>query len=88
MSVAPHDSEASHFDDQEGLNLTPPREGFELYQHKDADQMRTKHWHGYYWAKPTKEGDYEIRSVPFMLGEHSVPESVFRRRVSRSTTRR
>ena len=38
--------------------------------------MRTKNWHGYYWAKQTEEGDYEIRSVPSALGERSVPGGV------------
>jgi hypothetical protein len=38
--------------------------------------MRTKNWHGYYWARRTGEGDYEIRSVPSTLGEHSVPGGV------------
>jgi hypothetical protein len=35
--------------------------------------MRTKGWHGYYWAKLTERGDYEIRGVPSTLGEHSRP---------------
>ena len=38
--------------------------------------MRTKNWRGYYWAKRTEQGNYEIRSVPFSLGEHSVPGGV------------
>jgi hypothetical protein len=36
----------------------------------------TKNWYGYYWARRTEEGDYEIRSVPSTLGEHSVPGGV------------
>jgi hypothetical protein len=68
--------EPSLFDDEEGPDLTPPGEGFELYRHKNADEMRTKKWHGCYWARRTEEGDYEIRSVPSMLGEHSVPGGV------------
>ena len=65
------------FDDEgKGLNLAPPDEGFELYRHKDAEKMRTKGWHGYYWARRTEQGDYEIRSVPSSLGEHSVPGGV------------
>jgi hypothetical protein len=71
--MTPHDDEPSLFDDQEEPNLIPPGEGFELYRHKDADKMRIRNWHGYYWARRTEEGDYEIRSVPSMLGEHSVP---------------
>lgn len=74
--MAPPDSEASHFDDREGLDLTPPGEGFELYRHKDAEKMRTRNWHGYYGARRTQQGDYEIRSVPASLGEHSAPGGV------------
>ena len=52
----------------EGLTL--PAESFELYRHKDAQKMRTKYWHGYYWAKRNESGDYEIRAgvvATFML---------------------
>jgi hypothetical protein len=45
------------FDDKEGSDLTPPEEGFEHYQHKDAKKMRTRTWHGYYWARLTEKGD-------------------------------
>ncbi len=69
--MAPRDNEPPLFDDEDGTGLTPPGEGFELYRHKDADKMTTKGWHGYYWARRTEEGDYEIRSVPSSLGEHS-----------------
>jgi len=41
--------------------------------------MRTKGWHGYYWARLTEQGDYEIRGVPSSLGEHSWPGGVFPR---------
>jgi hypothetical protein len=75
--MAPRDNEPSLVDDEEGPDLTPPGEGFELYRHKDADKMRTKGWHGYYWARRTEEGDYEIRSVTSTLGEHSVPGGIF-----------
>jgi hypothetical protein len=61
-----------HGDDDVVLGRLPPEDGFELYRYKIADQMRTRNWHGYYWARRTEEGDYEIRSVPSMLGEHSV----------------
>jgi hypothetical protein len=74
--VTPYNNEPSLFDDREGPDLTPPGEGFELYRHKRADNIETKNWHGYYWARRTEEGDYEIRSVPSMLGEHSVPGGV------------
>jgi hypothetical protein len=59
------------FDDEEGPDLAPPEEGYELYRHKDVERMKTKNWRGYYWARRTEEGDYEIRSVPSSLGEHS-----------------
>ena len=75
--MAPRDNEPSLFDDQEEPDLTPPGEDFELYRHKDADKMRTKGWHGYYWARPTEQSDYEIRSVPSMLGEYSRPGGIF-----------
>ena len=74
--MAPRDNEPSLFDDEEGPDLTPPGESFELYRHKNADMMRTKGWHGYYWARRTEEGDYEIRSVPSTLGEHSLPGGI------------
>jgi hypothetical protein len=77
--VPPRDNEPSLFDDQEGPDLIPQGEDFQLYRHKDADKMRTKGWHGYYWARLTEQGDYEIRSVPSMLGEHSVPGGVMPR---------
>jgi hypothetical protein len=54
----------------------PPQEGFELYRHRNADAMRTRDWHGYYWARRTATGDYEIRSVPASLGEPSAPGGV------------
>ena len=38
--------------------------------------MKTKNWHGYYWARRTQQGDYEIRSVPSSLGERSVPGGI------------
>jgi hypothetical protein len=59
------------FDDEEGPDLAPPGEGYELYRHNDAERIKAKNWHGYYWARRTEEGDYEIRSVPSSLGEHS-----------------
>jgi len=55
----------------------PPGEGYGLYRHKKPEEMKTKNWHGYYWARPSAEGDYEIRSVPTSLGEPSVPGGVF-----------
>ena len=75
--MAPRGNHPSAHDDQEGPDLTPPGEGFELYRHKDAHKMRTKNWHGYYWARRTEAGDYEIRSVPSSLGEHSAQGGIF-----------
>ena len=68
--------EPSLFDDQNDADLRPPAEGFQLYRHRYADEMTTKGWHGYYWARRTLEGNYEIRSLPSSLGEHSVPGGV------------
>ena len=65
-----------HGDDDVVSERLPPEGGFKLYQHKNAEKMRTKNWHGYYWARRTGEGDYEIRSVLSSLGEHSVPGGV------------
>jgi hypothetical protein len=56
-------SHSSIHDAEEGRDLTPPAEGFELYRYKDAEKMRTKGWHGYYWAKRTEGGDYEILAL-------------------------
>ena len=77
--MAPRDNEPSLLDDQEGPDLSSPGEGFELYRHKNADKMRTKGWHGYYWARLTEQGDYEIRGVPSTLGEHSRLGGIFPR---------
>ena len=66
-----------HGDDDVILEWVPPEDGFDLYLYKNAEKMRTKTWHGYYWARSTAEGDYEIRSVPSMLGEHSMPGGIF-----------
>jgi hypothetical protein len=64
-------------DDDVVLGRLPPGGGFELYRYEDAEMMRTKKWHGYYRARRTGTGDYEIRSVPSTLGEHRVPGGVF-----------
>ena len=66
-------------DDEEGPDLTPPGVGFELYRHREADEIGTKSWHGYYWVRRTDGGDYEIRTVPVSLGEPSVPGGIFPR---------
>jgi hypothetical protein len=59
-------------DDDVVLEGIWPEGGFELYRYKNAAKMRTKNWHGYYWSRQTEQGDYEIRTVPSTLGEHSV----------------
>lgn len=64
-------------DDWEGLDPIPPESGYELYRHKNAGEMETKNWHGHYWARQNEEGDYEVRSVPTSLGEHSAPGGTF-----------
>ena len=61
----------------EGLDLTPPEGGYELYGHKKAGAMNTKNWHGFYWARRNEEGDYEIRTVPVSSGEYSAPGGVW-----------
>jgi hypothetical protein len=60
-------------------DLTPPAEGFELYRHRNAKTIKTRNWHGLYWARRTEEGDYELRSVPTSLGEPSAPGGVMPR---------
>ena len=69
--------EPTPFDDQEDPDLSPPGEGFELYRHRKADEMGTKRWQGYYWARRTEGDDYEIRTVPSSLGEPSASGGVF-----------
>jgi hypothetical protein len=64
-------------DKQEGLNLNPPEEGYELCRHKNTERMKTNNWYGYYWARQNEAGDYEIRSVPAGLGEPSASGGVF-----------
>ena len=54
----------------------PPEGGYKLYRHRNADNLRTRDWHGYYWARRTAGGDYEIRSVPASLGEPSTPAGI------------
>ncbi|HEV2093837.1 MAG TPA: hypothetical protein VGR18_11805 [Rubrobacter sp.] len=54
----------------------PPEEGSELYRHRNADNLRTRGWHGYYRARRTTGGQYEIRRTPASLGEPSTPGGV------------
>lgn len=62
-------------DDREGLDLTPPEGGYDLYRHKNAEAM--KNWRGFYWARRNEDGDYEIRTVPVSSGEYSAPGGVW-----------
>jgi hypothetical protein len=61
----------------EGLNLRPPEDGFELYKHKHAESTRTRGWSGLYWARKKEAGDYEIRSVAREGEAHSITGGVF-----------
>ena len=61
----------------EELHLTPPEGGYELYRHKNTESMRTRNWHGFYWARQNEEGDYEIRTVPVSSGEYSTAGGVW-----------
>lgn len=72
----PHER-SSPGDDREGFELAPPDRGYELYRHKNVGLMKTKGWHGYYWARQNGAGDYEICSVPASSGEPSMPGGVF-----------
>jgi hypothetical protein len=61
----------------EGLNLTPPKEGFELYRHKNAKEMTTQGWSGLYGARMNEAGDYEIRVVTREGEAYSVTGGIF-----------
>jgi len=61
----------------EGLNLVPPEEGFELYRYKNAEGMTTRGWSGLYWARKNEAGDYEIRTVTKEGEGYSYPGGVF-----------
>ena len=55
----------------------PPAEGFELFRHRNAEQMTTQGWSGLYWARINEAGDYEIRSVTREGEAHSVTGGIF-----------
>ena len=57
--------------------LTPPEADYELYRHKNTGNMKTKNWHGLYWARRNEKGNYEVRTVSSSEGERSVPCGVF-----------
>jgi hypothetical protein len=61
----------------EDLNLVPPEGGFELYRHKNAEEMRTRGWPGLYWARKNRAGDYEIRAVTREGEGYSYPGGLF-----------
>ena len=61
----------------EGLNLVPPEEGFELYRYKNAEEMGTRGWSGLYWARKNEAGDYEIRAVTRKGEGYSYPGGMF-----------
>jgi hypothetical protein len=61
----------------EGLNLTPPGEGFELWRHRNAGRLGTVGWSGLYWARRDESGGYEIRSVLREGEAYSYPGGVF-----------
>jgi hypothetical protein len=63
----------------EGLILRIPEEGFELYHHKNAEEMRTQGWLGLYWARKNASGDYEIRAVTREGEGYSYPGGMFSR---------
>lgn len=64
---------------EEGPDIAPPGEGFELYRHKNAGAnagVTASGWHGLYWARKREDGDYDLRSVPTSLGEPSAQGGV------------
>jgi hypothetical protein len=61
----------------EDLHLRPPEEGFELYRHKNVDEMMTREWSGLYWARRIEAGDYEIRAVTREGEAYSVTGGIF-----------
>jgi hypothetical protein len=61
----------------EGLDLTPPEEGFELYRHKNAEGLGIRGWTGLYWARGAKGGGFEIRGVLRKGEAYSYPGGVF-----------
>ena len=64
-------------DPYEGPNLEPPEGGFELWRHRNADRMGTEGCSGLYWARPTSDGDYEIRTLAREGEAYSYPGGVF-----------
>jgi hypothetical protein len=62
------------------LNLSPPKEEFELYRYKNVEEMRTQGWSGLYWARKNEAGDYEIRAVTKEGEGYSYPGGGIRER--------
>jgi hypothetical protein len=59
------------------LKLRPPEEGFELYRHKNVDEMTTRGWSRLYWARKNEALDYEIRAVTKEGEGYSYPGGAF-----------
>lgn len=55
----------------------PPAEGFEVYRHKNAEQMTTQGWSGCTGRGSMKQEAYEIRSVTREGEAHSVTGGIF-----------
>jgi hypothetical protein len=62
----------------EGLNLTPPGEGFELWRHRNSGRLGTEGWSGLYWARRAA-GGYEIRTLTREGEAFSYPAGLFPR---------
>ena len=61
----------------DGLNLTLPAEGFELYRHRSAGEAKVGGWSGLYGARRNEDGDYEIRAVTGEGEAYSVTGGIF-----------
>jgi hypothetical protein len=72
----------------EDLNLTPPEESFELYRHKNVEEIATRGWSGLYWARKNEAGDYEIRAVTKRGRGTLTLGACSRKSPSKGTTRR
>lgn len=55
----------------------PPAEGFEVYSHRNAEQMTTQGWSGCTGRGSMKQEAYEIRSVTREGEAHSVTGGIF-----------
>jgi hypothetical protein len=64
-------------DPYKDLNLEPPERSYELWRHRNADNMGTSGWSGLYWARPTSGGDYEIRTLAREGEAYFYPGGIF-----------